>query len=149
MKSTLLMSASVLVWLLATGLPAADDVVPPQLRKKGEATQLIVAGKPFVMLAGDPNSVRSSTRDPSAIRRERHADDGGIPIYDALSMSDEHGEFLERFGVPHSHRPVPRPGQDPSAVRRERRAGDWLFVSTQNSEDRTSFAVPDPYQPLH
>lgn len=60
MKSTLLMSASVLAGLLATGLPAADDAMPPQLRKKGEATQLIVAGKPFVMLAGELHNSSAS-----------------------------------------------------------------------------------------
>jgi len=54
------MSASVLAGLLATGLPAADEVVPLQLRKKGEATQLIVAGKPFVMLAGELHNSSAS-----------------------------------------------------------------------------------------
>ena len=60
MKSTPLISAYVLAWLFATGLPAADDVVPPQLRKRGEATQLIVAGKPFVMLAGELHNSSAS-----------------------------------------------------------------------------------------
>ena len=60
MKSTPLISASVLAWLLAAGLPAADEAVPPQLRKKGEATQLIVAGKPFVMLAGELHNSSAS-----------------------------------------------------------------------------------------
>ena len=60
MKSTPLISAYVLAWLLASGLPAADEAAPPQLRKKGEATQLIVAGKPFVMLAGELHNSSAS-----------------------------------------------------------------------------------------
>ena len=47
--------------LLALSLQIAGASDIPQLRKKGNATQLIVNGKPFIMLAGEIHNSSSST----------------------------------------------------------------------------------------
>jgi beta-galactosidase GanA len=45
--------------LLATPLPGAETSIP-QLRRRGNATQLVVDGKPFVMLAGELHNSSAS-----------------------------------------------------------------------------------------
>ncbi len=64
MKSTCLLIGFVTLFQLAGGDSVrAGDGGLPHLRKQGEATQIVVDGQPFVMLAGELHNSSSSSLD--------------------------------------------------------------------------------------
>jgi hypothetical protein len=61
--SRFIRSLSALALCLAAAATALADTPVPQLRKQGTATQLIVDGKPFLVLGGELHNSSASSLD--------------------------------------------------------------------------------------